>query len=49
MRKTLLIITLLFSSIATWAQNYNFNGTMSRETLELYLSRAITMSILIRQ
>ncbi len=41
--KLLLVATLILLSIGVKAQNYEFNGTMSREVLENYLDKAITM------
>ncbi|MAT53251.1 MAG: hypothetical protein CMN32_02140 [Saprospirales bacterium] len=40
----LLVCTLM--STYSFAQNYNFNGTISREVLDNYLDRAITMQAL---
>jgi len=40
---TILTICMTLFSFMTYAQNYNFNGSISREVLDNYLDRAITM------
>jgi hypothetical protein len=43
MKKLILFTIVLVLSFNSYGQDYNFSGTMTREKLELYLSRAITM------
>lgn len=42
---TVLMVCTLMSTYS-FAQDYNFNGTISREVLDNYLDRAITMQAL---
>ncbi len=44
MRNILLIIMLLCSQVSGRAQNFNFNGTMSNEQLDAYMSRSMQMA-----
>ncbi|MFN7115394.1 MAG: T9SS type A sorting domain-containing protein [Saprospiraceae bacterium] len=46
MKKLFLFTSLLYFVFFANAQNYTFSGTMSREVLENYLDRAITMQTL---
>lgn len=46
MKKITVLTVCALMSLMTLAQNYNFNGTMSREVLDNYLDRAITMQTL---
>jgi len=46
MKKIFLAILSVLVSLPQSAQNFNFNGSMSREVLENYLGRAITMQTL---
>lgn len=48
-KRILATCMLLLVSLLSTAQNYNFYGTMSRDQLELYMSRAITMAGLVDQ
>lgn len=41
------VLLCIACSNLSFAQDYNFSGTMSREKLELYLNRAITMAGLV--
>ncbi len=44
-KKTLLFSLFLLLSLPLFSQNYSFNGTISREVLDNYLERSITMQL----
>jgi len=46
MKKITVLTVCALMSLMTFAQSYNFNGTISREVLDNYLDRAITMQTL---
>ncbi len=43
MKKMLIFVVCIIFNLVSYAQNYNFNGSISREVLENYLDRSISM------
>jgi len=44
MKKTIALLFLIVCTVSTYCQNFNFNGSISRDVLENYLDKSITMS-----